>query len=167
MPNWCDNRLKISSSDPAKIQRLKDAWDSGHFMQSLHPCPQELYDTIAGGYSDDEKQKELEIKEKANVEKYGYKNWYDWCVANWGTKWDIDTDAGVASITGNEFHAEFMTAWSPPIEFFMYLDRRDRGISDEIDENDYDIQCDYEEEGMGFRGTYTTEYGEDTHSGEE
>ena len=68
MPNWCDNRLKISSSDPAKIQRLKDAWDSGHFMQSLHPCPQELYDTIAGGYSDDEKQKELEIKEKLTEE---------------------------------------------------------------------------------------------------
>jgi hypothetical protein len=163
MPNWCSNNLRITSKDPAKIQKLKDAWDSGRFMQTLYPCPEDLIDTIAGSYSDDEKQKELEAKEQANLEKYGYKNWYDWCVANWGTKWDINADSFDSYVKGDTFYAVFDTAWSPPIEFFMYLDGRNRAIEDEeIDENDYDIVCDYEEEGMGFMGTYSTEYGEET-----
>ena len=163
MPNWCSNNLKITCKDSAKIQTLVDAWTSGRFMQTLYPCPQDLRDTIAGSYSDDEKQKELEIKEKANIEKYGYANWYDWCVAKWGTKWDIDTDAGEAYVSGDTFHANFDTAWSPPIEFLMHLDGRNRDVEDQND--DYDIECEYEEEGMSFHGIYTTEYGEDTKTG--
>jgi hypothetical protein len=157
MPNWCSNNLKITCKDPAKIQTLVDAWESGHFMQSLYPCPRELYDTIAGGYSDDEKQKELEMKEKANIEKYGYPNWYDWCVAKWGTKWDIDTSSGESYVSDNTFYANFLTAWSPPIEFFMYLDGNQT--------DDYDIECEYEEEGIAYHGTYTTKHGEDTREG--
>jgi hypothetical protein len=164
MPNWCSNNLRITSKDPAKIQKLVDAWDSGHFMQTLYPCPQELIDTTAGSYSDDEKQKELEAKEKANIEKYGYANWYDWCVANWGTKWDIDTSAGESYVTGDTFYANFPTAWSPPIEFFIHLDGRNRDVEDQND--DYDIECDYEEEGMQFYGMYSTELGENTTDGD-
>jgi len=42
-----------------------------------------------------------------NVEAYGYKDWYDWSVANWGTKWNAcDT-----VIKGNTI--EFETAWAP------------------------------------------------------
>ena len=59
MPNWCSNNLKITCKDSAKIQTLVDAWTSGRFMQTLYPCPQDLRDTIAGSYSDDEKQKEF------------------------------------------------------------------------------------------------------------
>lgn len=29
----------------------------------------------------------------SNVMNYGYKDWYDWCLANWGTKWNA-SDAG-------------------------------------------------------------------------
>lgn len=24
-----------------------------------------------------------------NIKKYGYPQWYDWCVENWGTKWNV------------------------------------------------------------------------------
>lgn len=42
-----------------------------------------------------------------NVSAYGYKDWYDWSIANWGTKWNAcDT-----YIKGNVI--EFDTAWSP------------------------------------------------------
>lgn len=42
-----------------------------------------------------------------NVDKYGYKDWYDWSIANWGTKWNAcDT-----IIKGNV--VEFNTAWAP------------------------------------------------------
>ncbi len=42
-----------------------------------------------------------------NVDTYGYKDWYHWSIANWGTKWNAcDT-----YIKGNVI--EFNTAWSP------------------------------------------------------
>ncbi len=46
----------------------------------------------------------------SNIEKYGYANWYDWRIANWGTKWNayetfVDWDA---------HQIFFQTAWSAP-----------------------------------------------------
>lgn len=46
-----------------------------------------------------------------NRENYGFYTWYDWCRANWGTKWNaydsnFDKDGNVI---------EFDTAWSCPI----------------------------------------------------
>lgn len=45
-----------------------------------------------------------------NVQRYGWKDWYDWSIDNWGTKWNacheyIDDDNQVI---------EFETAWSMP-----------------------------------------------------
>ena len=78
----------------------------------------------------------------------GFDNWYDWCVANWGTKWDInddglvfeDTEDGYATISG-----WFESAWAPPIEAYnTYM------------ENNEEIQilATYEEGGMDFAGIY-------------
>lgn len=57
--------------------------------------------------------------EKSNrlIQKYGHDNWYDWCIANWDTKWDavrshIDED-------GSNIH--FETAWSPPTKVIREL----------------------------------------------
>lgn len=51
-----------------------------------------------------------------NEEAYGHKSWYDWSIANWGTKWD----AGSVSepdvlVTGESASVtyHFDTAWSP------------------------------------------------------
>jgi len=50
------------------------------------------------------------------IAKYGFNNWYDWNVANWGTKWDAyDT------YTFNEITTSFNTAWSPPIKAIQKL----------------------------------------------
>ena len=51
------------------------------------------------------------------IQKYGHDNWYDWCIANWDTKWDavrsyIDED-------GSNIH--FETAWSPPTKVIREL----------------------------------------------
>lgn len=58
------------------------------------------------------------------IVKTGYANWYDWCVDNWGVKWDIDA---VHFIHSNESAFEddeksepdlivrFDTAWAPPV----------------------------------------------------
>lgn len=152
MPNWCDNILEVKHKDPVMLQKVIDAWNSESFMQTLYPCPQDLRDVIAGSYGNDEKQKELEIKEKANIAKYGYPNWYDWCVANWGTKWDIDTNSCNPLESVDHFEVGFSSAWSPPVEFYMYLTSQG-----------YDVKAYYYESGVGFCGKYTSEHGEDTY----
>lgn len=46
-----------------------------------------------------------------NILTYGYDTWYDWCCANWGTKWGAyDT-----YIDKNTNIMEFNTAWSCPL----------------------------------------------------
>lgn len=50
-----------------------------------------------------------------NFAKYGYVDWYDWCVDNWGTKWN----ACNTIIHGNEVW--FDTAWSPAIPIVKKL----------------------------------------------
>ena len=67
--------------------------------------------------------------------------WYNWRVANWGTKWDcydlsIDQDE-------QELNLEFNTAWSPPEEICYALKRKFE---------DADIQWFYDEPGMEFAG---------------
>ncbi len=44
-----------------------------------------------------------------NLQKYGYKDWYYWCIHNHGTKWN----AVESCVEGNVL--QFQTAWSPPI----------------------------------------------------
>ena len=88
MPNWCNNNLTLTHEDPAMIQRAYDALERGEFLNEFIPVPADLQ--ITSGYlgSGDE-QKELERKTAENREKYGYGNWYDYCVGEWGTKWDV------------------------------------------------------------------------------
>ena len=95
MPNWCENKLRITHSDPAALFKFKEGWNSGKVFEALIPCPKELMDTMSGSYgiSDDKSQqykKELHsYQEILNLKYFGYKNWYDYCIAEWGTKWDI------------------------------------------------------------------------------
>ena len=58
------------------------------------------------------------------IVKTGYANWYDWCVDNWGVKWDIDTvdfmHADESAFKDDEksepdLIVEFETPWAPPV----------------------------------------------------
>lgn len=55
-----------------------------------------------------------------NCIKYGYPDWYEWQVANWGTKWN-------ACYTQTNINSPdmimFDTAWSPPIEAMTELSK--------------------------------------------
>ena len=61
---------------------------------------------------------EVALNQEAELrEKYGYDNWYDWSVANWGTKWNAVSPVIVSEdeengITTFVFH--FQTAWTMP-----------------------------------------------------
>ena len=52
------------------------------------------------------------------MKKYGATNWYDWCCANWGTKWGA-YDVTEWNVFENEATVSFNTAWSPPTEFLI------------------------------------------------
>lgn len=58
---------------------------------------------------------ELGKKYVENIKKYGYPQWYDWRVENWGTKWNVEDDVDVVyDENKNEYDISFSTAWSVP-----------------------------------------------------
>lgn len=144
MPNWCNNNLVLEHDDPAMIKRAYDALERCEFLQEFIPVPKELTETIAGSYGDEEKQKALEAQEKANLEKYGYSNWYDYCVGEWGTKWDVG-DQGASDIhpEGKMLHTSFDSAWAPPTRAYAKLE-----------ELGFRVEAQYYESGMCYAGTY-------------
>jgi hypothetical protein len=144
MPNWCNNNLTLGHEDPAMIQRAFDALERGEFLQEFIPVPQELKDTMSGSFGDDERQALLEAQTARNVELYGYGNWYDYCVGEWGTKWDVG-EQGASNIhpDGKMLHTSFDSAWAPPIEAY-----------DKLLELGFSVNAMYYEPGMCFAGIY-------------
>jgi hypothetical protein len=142
MPNWCSNNLTLSHDDPVMIQRVVRAADNGGLFQEFVPCPEPLLNTTAGSHSDADQQAQLEILEDANLHAYGARNWYDWCVSNWGTKWDT-SDPFVSSKDTNTISLSFDTAWSPPVLFYQRME-----------ELGFEVHATYYESGMSFVGRY-------------
>ena len=85
----------------------------------------------------------------------GTDNWYDWCVKNWGVKWDVslegleftDNGDGTAEISG-----WFDSPWGPPIEAYQQF-------ADDFD-SCY-LEAFYDEPGMVFVGCWDSEGGDD------
>jgi hypothetical protein len=144
MPNWCSNHITVRGTDPVAIKRLADAFDAGEFCGTVVPMPEELNIT-SGFLGNGAEQAELEAKSKANLEKYGYANWYDFNVANWGTKWEIGGNGDTAEIEddGLSFSASFESAWSPPT-----------GVCEALVEQGFEVTLYYYEPGMGFVGKW-------------
>lgn len=158
MPNWCFNRLVIdTTTDGGKVLaqafKPKYTYDDGTLyakpFQDLMPCPEELQ--IEAGYfgKGTEKDEEMQQLYASNKEKFGFPHWYDWQIANWGTKWDArvedyqDLDPATENTKSNQVYVYFETAWSPPVEFFRWFAEE---YPDAIFMDEYD------EEGMQFEG---------------
>ena len=105
MPNWCNNTLELEHKDPAMIERARAAMIRGEFLHEFIPVPKELSEAKAN-FTDNE---EL-------IKKYGYSDWYGFCVNEWGTKWDVGgDDYGAPTITEDgKMIAGFDSAWAPP-----------------------------------------------------
>ena len=145
MPNWCNNNLTLTHEDPAMIQRAFDALERGEFLSEFIPVPKELSETISGSYGDEAKQAELEAQTARNVEKFGYGNWYDFCIGEWGTKWDCG-EQGASDIHpgGRMLHTFFDTAWAPPVAAYEKLEALGFGVD-----------AMYYEGGMAYAGSYS------------
>ena len=143
MPNWCNNVVQVSHPDVSKMQALVESINAGEFCNFAIPLPESLK-IVAGrvGADDEIEQIDLVEAEKRNLENHGYKNWFDFCVAKWGTKWDI-TDAYVGDATDTELYAYFDTAWSPPVEAYARLEALG-----------FKVGAMYHEPGMAYYGSY-------------
>jgi hypothetical protein len=144
MPNWCNNVLELGHEDPAMLERAKDALNRGEFLNEFIPVPPELQ-IVAGRVGDDTdpKQIELEAAEKSNREKFGYATWYDFCVNEWGTKWDVGGDGMTCEIENGRISTSFDSAWAPPC-----------AAMDKLMDMGFSVRLYYYESGMCFAGIY-------------
>jgi hypothetical protein len=136
MPNHVTNHLTIVGNEQevakclAEIKGTKE--DQFIDFNTFAPIPQELVGTqspvkILTQKDYDEQEKRIANNELSEIEKqwgvsrgitkdmsnkfkdeFGYDNWYDWQIANWGTKWNAYDQFF------NDNMIEFSTAWSTP-----------------------------------------------------
>ena len=144
MPNWCNNSVEIYHTDPAMIERARKAFNDGALLNEFIPVPESLR-IVAGrcGADDNPEQIALEAAQKNNIEVHGYKDWYDWCVNEWGTKWDVGADGNPAQDIPGGLMLGFDSAWSPPTAAYEKL--MDQGFR---------IRAMYYEGGMAYAGVW-------------
>jgi hypothetical protein len=130
------------------IKRAKDAWMDRRFLKDFIPIPHELCITAGRvGGDDNPEQVLLVAQQEANQKKYGYQDWWSFCVNEWGTKWDIGYDEGEDNKPYDESETQFTvrynSAWSPPEAACFKLVAMG-----------FDITNYYYEPGMGFCGVF-------------
>lgn len=133
MPNWCGNTLTLSHEDPEMIRRAKAAFAEGEFLNEFIPVPACLKDTTSPNRDNAE-----ELRSQC-----GYADWYDFCVNEWGTKWDIGDGQGIQTWDDHELIVYFDSAWSPPIAAYEKL--MDLGFT---------VYATYYEPGCAFAGVF-------------
>jgi hypothetical protein len=133
----------VRGDNPAEIQRLAAAFADSGLCNAVIPVPQDLTDTVSGRLGNGDEQKALEAKTAANLEKYGYGNWYDYQIAKWGTKWDVTCDSVEIDEDGLGFSGNFDSAWSPPVP-----------VAEALAEQGFEVTLYYYEPGMGYCGKW-------------
>lgn len=116
MPNDCMNKL-IVLGPTQDVEFFVDKSKEKFSFAAYLPMPEPLQPTTfpTGEFGQTEEAAQLR-------ELYGTDNWYDWRLANWGTKWDAYGDPAWDNLLeydeGRSTNEVFFdTAWSPPIEF--------------------------------------------------
>ena len=142
MPNWCYNHLNVSG-DKKQLQEFVEKsltkYDDGEdrfIFNGTHHMAKEL-DITKGTQTQDEKEQAI-----LNLANHGYTDWYEWRLAEWGTKWDA-SDAVIQHNEEDLFSISFATAWCPPIEWVQNIMHKFPDLIFELE---------YDEEGMGFGG---------------
>jgi hypothetical protein len=142
MPNWCNNSVEIYHEDPVMIERVRTAFNDGRLLAEFIPIPQSLR-IVAGCVGDPDEQKKLEEDTARNKEVHGYGNWYDYCVNEWGTKWDVGADGNPAQDIPGGLMLGFESAWAPPCAAY-----------EKLTEQGFRIRAMYFEPGMAFAGVW-------------
>lgn len=152
MPNYCENDLTIRGSYKAIENVIKK------YTTSELAYRQSNGDMDLITYLDFERINPTPKKEDGEI----IEDWYNWRLANWGTKWNLAGD-GIFSFKINqpdkdddvvELTSCFNTAWTPPYELLQYLSNIEQDIK---------IEISFYEPGCAFGGRYEFEKGETTY----
>jgi len=147
MPNWCANAVVITATEhegAQMIRRLNNHLEeNGGLMSFFLPIPPELNDPRTGSFGGENADEKDALRESL-LEKYGYSGWYDWCLAEWGTKWDAKPDDMFFSIDEDSMEIYFDTAWGPPIKFYEELFER----------FNFEVNATFVEQGANYIGYY-------------
>jgi len=134
MPNWCENEITWNADFEGEDKVLKFVESENSFFdfEKISPYPEKF------ALLDKEYEKWQKGGRVGEAPESGYREGgYEWCLKNWGTKWNADSiavDNGVAS---------FLTAWSPPSPIV-------RALSKYFPDLTFTLK--YEEGGMDFSG---------------
>jgi len=145
MPNWCNNYLELEHEDPAMIERAKRAFAEGKLLEEFCPVPKDLH-VVAGRVGNDEDPEQIKLEEDTarNIATHGYANWYDYCVNEWGTKWDVGGEGDQASQDSpTDLCMNFDSAWAPPI-----------AAMEKFQDLGFKVKLVYWESGMCFAGIF-------------
>ena len=97
MPNWVLNKISVEEQYAEKLEEISKIGIGRYY----NPMPEDLNKTKAPLNFEGEEQETA----VSFLEKYGFRDWYSWAVANWGTKWGCyDQDLEADQIN-------FTTAW--------------------------------------------------------
>jgi hypothetical protein len=126
------------------ITRAKTAYADGKLLEEFCPVPASLH-IVAGrvGADDNAEQIKLEEDTKRNLETHGYANWYDYCVNEWGTKWDVGGSDMLTEDGPNALRMNFDSAWAPPI-----------AAMEKFQDLGFKVKLIYWESGMCFCGIF-------------
>lgn len=150
MPNWCSNALVIREGVES-FRKYAMRGNKFKFKYSV-PIPEALEDVTVGSRVLNGQQVRvwretpdgpIEVDTELLRQSYGYDNWYDWAIANWGTKWDLSERDTLIEERDGDLWIWFDTAWGPPLQWAVTAASRYPGWSGELA---------YAEGGMGFWG---------------
>ena len=127
MPNNTDVRVYITHKSDKRIDDMEWLFNTDEPFNQILPMPDDiLRDNLT-----------MEERKASNG-----RNWYDWSIANWGTKWDA-YDVRTQRIADNTLYVMMETAWSPPIPVFRKLE-----------EMGFTIEATFLDEGHMYIGQY-------------
>jgi hypothetical protein len=129
MPTWCSQFVEVRGEEK-EIKRMINSFrvdkstrgkyeeESGWDINQLFPVPDELAETphasIIPEWSQEEKDLWLKNKQEENLAKFGARDWYEWQIKNYGTKWGasyIQIDEEALSNCSDSFSFKFESPW--------------------------------------------------------
>lgn len=119
------------------------AWRKSALIEDYMPQKEQRKKMLA--YMKDGADMEQGRQSFINEKKYGCKDWYQWSIRNWGTKWDA-AESSIEDMLPDWIEINFDTAWGPPIEWVLAVEEIFPALN---------FQLHYDEPGMAFKGVYS------------